>query len=267
MHNSLTRVQNVFGFFTSVAFAVACAIAVSVFLHPQSPAASLELRNVQVTKREEYAHVKFDLDAGMAPHRHDQDTAQEELTTPIFPLLDLTSLFSWNTKQIFLYITASYPSSNHSTIPPSESIIWDAIIPADNSPFHPNTYIHPPHKNDASSKSQKSKKTKRSFAASKPYPPGGSPGIVQLSNQKPKYQITDISGRLASRSNATLTLHWNVQPWVGALWWTNAKRYGLWEGRKGGETKFEFPALKGTEVKREELRTETGGERNRGSPA
>ncbi|KAI7379305.1 signal peptidase 22 kDa subunit, partial [Hortaea werneckii] len=217
MHNSLTRVQNVFGFFTSVAFAVACAIAVSVFLHPQAPAASLELRNVQVvkgrphyysTKREEYAHVKFDLDA------------------------DLTSLFSWNTKQIFLYITASYPSSNPSTIPPSESVIWDAIIPADNSPFHPNTYIHPTPKNDPSSK--KSKKTKRS-AASKPYPPGGSPGIVQLSNQKPKYQITDISGKLASRSDATLTLHWNVQPWVGALWWTNEKRYGLWAGRKGGE--------------------------------
>merc|ERR1711939_813988 len=220
MHNSLTRVQNVFGFFTSVAFAVACAVAVSVFLHPQAPAASLELRNVQVvkgrphyysTKREEYAHVKFDLDA------------------------DLTSLFSWNTKQIFLYITASYPSSNPSTIPPSESVIWDAIIPADNSPFHPNTYIHPTPKTDASSK-PKSKKTKRS-AASKPYPPGGSPGIVQLSNQKPKYQITD------------------------------EKRYGLWEGRRGGETTFEFPALKGTEVKKEELRTETGGERNRGSPA
>merc|ERR1711939_795920 len=132
--------------------------------------------------------------------------------------------------------------------------------------LHFNTYIHPTPKTDASNKSQKSKKTKRS-AASKPYPPGGSPGIVQLSNQKPKYQITDISGKLASRSNATLTLHWNVQPWVGALWWTNAKRYGLWEGRKGGETTFEFPALKGTEVKKEELRTETGGERNRGSPA
>lgn len=109
MHNSLTRVQNVFGFFTSVAFAVACAVAISVFLHPQAPAASLELRNVQVyvyrthwishagsmltsandsvkgrphyysTKREEYAHVKFDLDAGMAPHRHHhQDMADSE---------------------------------------------------------------------------------------------------------------------------------------------------------------------------------------------
>ena len=74
MHSSLVRVQNVFGYFTSVAFAVAAAIAVSVLLSPQSPSASLELKNVQVvkgrphyysTKREEYAHVRFDLDAGM----------------------------------------------------------------------------------------------------------------------------------------------------------------------------------------------------------
>ncbi|TKA81605.1 hypothetical protein B0A55_03563 [Friedmanniomyces simplex] len=72
MHNNLTRIQNVFGFFTSVAFAVAAAIAVSVVLSAQSPSASLELRNIQVvtgrphyysSKREEYAHVKFDLDA------------------------------------------------------------------------------------------------------------------------------------------------------------------------------------------------------------
>ena len=48
MHSSLVRIQNVFGFFTSVAFAVAAAIAVSVVLSPQTPSAKLELRNVQV---------------------------------------------------------------------------------------------------------------------------------------------------------------------------------------------------------------------------
>jgi signal peptidase complex subunit 3 len=73
MHSSLVRVQNVFGYFTSVAFAVAAAIAISVVLSPQAPEAGLQLRNVQVvkgrphyysTKKEEYAHVRFDLDAG-----------------------------------------------------------------------------------------------------------------------------------------------------------------------------------------------------------
>jgi len=177
----------------------------------------------------------------------------------------LTSLFSWNTKQLFLYITASYPSSTPSSIPDSEAVIWDAIIPASNAAWHQNTYIHPTPKITANLK--KSKSSKKTRDTGKPYPPGGSPGIVKLDNQKPKYQITDISGKIAERSNATLTLHWNVQPWVGALVWTNTKTYGRWQGRAGGEANFDFPPLKGTEVKKEELRTETGGERNRGSPA
>lgn len=48
MHSTVVRAQNVFGFFTSVAFTVAAAIALSVALLPQSPQASLELKNVQV---------------------------------------------------------------------------------------------------------------------------------------------------------------------------------------------------------------------------
>ncbi|KAK5116260.1 hypothetical protein LTR62_008587 [Meristemomyces frigidus] len=253
MHNTLTRVQNVFGFFTSVAFAVAAAIAVSVVLSAQSPSASLELRNVQVvkgrphyysTKREEYAHVKFDLDA------------------------DLSTLFNWNTKQIFAYITASYPSSDPSTIPPSEAIIWDAIIPANNALSHQNTYIHPYTKADTKTKPKKPTKKSKKDKTSKPYPAGTQPGILRLPNQKPKYQITDISSKIADRGNATLRLHWNVQPWVGALVWDNRKTVGRWQGLKGGETKFDFPALKGTEgIKKEDLKVETGGERNRGKPA
>ena len=65
-----------------------------------------------------------------------------------------------------------------------------------------------------------------------------------------------------------MSLHWNVQPWVGALIWTNTNSYGRWSGLKGGMDKFDFPPLKGSEtVKKDDLKTETGGERNRGSPA
>lgn len=176
---------------------------------------------------------------------------------------DLTSLFNWNTKQIFLYITASYPSSSPNTIPRSEAVIWDAIIPADNAPFHPNTYVHPTSK--STTRSKRDAKTRKTMKA---YPDGGSPGIVKLSNSKPKYQITDVTGKIAERTNATLSLHWNIQPWVGALVWTNRNTYGRWNGLKGGLDKFDFPALKSSEtVKKEDLKTETGGERNRGSPA
>ena len=184
---------------------------------------------------------------------------QSNLNSP-----DLTSLFNWNTKQVFVYITASYPSSSPSTIPPSELVIWDAIIPADDAPLHPNTYIHPTPKGTKQPKSKKGKK-----ATGKPYPAGGSPGIVKLNSQKPKYQITDVKGKIAERENATLTLHWNVQPYVGALVWDNRKTFGRWQALKGGESEtFTFPPLKGSEtVKPNELGTETGRENRRGSPA
>ena len=48
MHSALVRVQNVFGFFTTVAFCIAILVALSVTVSPQTPSASVELRNVQV---------------------------------------------------------------------------------------------------------------------------------------------------------------------------------------------------------------------------
>jgi len=48
MHSSLVRTQNVFGYFTTVAFVTALFVALSVLFTPQSPSASIQLRNVQV---------------------------------------------------------------------------------------------------------------------------------------------------------------------------------------------------------------------------
>ena len=48
MHSTLVRAQNVFGFFTTVAFCTALFTAFSVLLAPQTPAARVELRNIQV---------------------------------------------------------------------------------------------------------------------------------------------------------------------------------------------------------------------------
>lgn len=78
-----------------------------------------------------------------------------------------------------------------------------------------------------------------------------------------------MKGKIAERENATLTLHWNVQPYVGMLVWDNRKTIGLWKGLKGGVSEtFKFPSLKGSEtVKAGELGTETGRENRRGSPA
>jgi hypothetical protein len=71
-------------------------------------------------------------------------------------------------------------------------------------------------------------------------------GVLRLKGQKAKYQISDITGRLAERGNVTLSVGWNVQPWVGALLWAPAT--GAWP-RTGGSIvsseAFDFPALKG----------------------
>lgn len=48
MHSTLVRAQNVFGFFTTVAFCTALLTALSVLLSPQNPSASIELRNIQM---------------------------------------------------------------------------------------------------------------------------------------------------------------------------------------------------------------------------
>jgi len=48
MHSTLVRVQNVFGFFTTVVFCVGGLIALTALVAPSTPSAKLELRNVQV---------------------------------------------------------------------------------------------------------------------------------------------------------------------------------------------------------------------------
>ncbi len=48
MHSTLVRAQNVFGFFTTVAFAVAALIAFTDIITPRTPKASLSMSKVEV---------------------------------------------------------------------------------------------------------------------------------------------------------------------------------------------------------------------------
>lgn len=116
MHSTFTRVQNVFGFFTTVAFALGAFIAVTDVFAPRTPSASLiKPTNVQVvkgrphyysSKKEEYAILKFSLEA------------------------DLSSLFTWNTKNLFVYVTAEWPAAGGAAggNVTNEAVIWDSII-------------------------------------------------------------------------------------------------------------------------------------------
>ncbi|KAI8630139.1 signal peptidase subunit [Xylariaceae sp. FL1651] len=223
MYNSLTRLQNVFGFFTTVAFVVAAIIAASDFTSPRTPSATIKPTNVQVvkgrphyysSKKEEYAIIKFSLDA------------------------DLSSLFNWNTKQLFVYVTAEWPAApvagGDGTNQTNKAVIWDTIITSPSSDHLAN--IGPA-----------TLKKLRKSAAGKSIDP--SRGKLSLKNQKPKYQITHPTGKVAETDDVTLHVHYNVQPWVGMLTWNQDFDFALWKKMAQGISKaFELPAIKKKEA-------------------
>ncbi|PTU21058.1 hypothetical protein P175DRAFT_0438274 [Aspergillus ochraceoroseus IBT 24754] len=253
MYSTLNRAQAVFGFFTTVAIFVAGFAALSVVLFPTDGVTSkVQLKDVKVikgrphyysAKKEEYAQMRFDLDA------------------------DLSPLFNWNTKQLFVYVYASYSSSDKesSLLPNTQSIIWDTIIEAPESPYSFSNLRERlfPTKSSSSSSPRKTKAKKKKSSTSSsssssskktnsktPAAAAAAPGVLKLRDQKSKYQVSDITGRLAERANVTLSVGWNVQPWVGALWWAPGSGTVPHTAGVVGESKaFGFPALKGSKPK------------------
>ena len=50
---------------------------------------------------------------------------------------------------------------------------------------------------------------------------------------------------MANTGNVVLKVHYNVQPWVGALTWTPQIDFLKWRKQVGGVSKtFKFPGLK-----------------------
>lgn len=198
-------------------------------------------------------------------------------------MTDISNLFTWNTKQIFLYITATYPPTNTPSrvrppVPDTTAIIWDAILPHPLAPAHLNVYTYPQQQHSKSSKKDADVEKNQVEIL---------PGLLQLPSERPKYQLTSPTLRIASRQNVTLALNYNVQPWVGALTWASGTLAGSsadnwisnhwwssWRSMGGGArtSPFDLPALKNeTAAKqalgKEGLGTAKGREANRGSPA
>lgn len=158
------------------------------------------------TKKEEYASIRFSLDA------------------------DLSSLFTWNTKELFLYVTASWPEPGSSSNFTNRAVIYDQIITSPSSDHLANL-------------GPATKKKLLKSAAGKTIDP--SRGIIKLKNQKPKYQITHPSGRIAEARDLRLEVHYNVQPWVGILTWEQGRDFAKWKAMDGGVSeKFDLPPLK-----------------------
>ncbi|KAJ2493810.1 Signal peptidase complex subunit [Coemansia sp. RSA 2050] len=113
MYNLLQRLSGVTSFAMSTLMALVVIISLTTPFIPSSPMFEVSLHNVQTTtgramdpfdrtsRKAEYARLTFDLDA------------------------DLSSMFNWNTKLLFAFMTVDYATPGFET---NRAVIWDRII-------------------------------------------------------------------------------------------------------------------------------------------
>ncbi|KAF9030814.1 signal peptidase subunit [Hymenopellis radicata] len=110
MHSIISRINNVSAFLSSCLMCLLGAIALSSFVFTADPKGDLAIASVKVypaklqrypREKQEMAFVNFNISA------------------------DLTPLFNWNTKQLFLYLEAEY-ENNQGVL--NEVVIWDRIV-------------------------------------------------------------------------------------------------------------------------------------------
>ncbi|GAA5860934.1 hypothetical protein JCM8547_003893 [Rhodosporidiobolus lusitaniae] len=119
MHSSLQRLSNASALATTVLLTLLAAISCTTFILPAKlDRASLGVSHLNVVlgrssnyynrqaKEREFAFLKFDLNA------------------------DLTPLFNWNTKQVFVSLVADYSTKQYSA---NSVVVWDRIV---RSPKH-----------------------------------------------------------------------------------------------------------------------------------
>ncbi|KAF4613711.1 hypothetical protein D9613_007780 [Agrocybe pediades] len=110
MHNIFSRVNNVSAFLSSCMMTLLAAIALSSFLFTATPHGDLTISSIKVVasnarrypnKKQDVAFMNFNITA------------------------DLTPLFHWNTKQLFVYLQAEYTNKQGVK---NEVVIWDRIV-------------------------------------------------------------------------------------------------------------------------------------------
>ncbi|KAF8472989.1 signal peptidase 22kDa subunit [Russula ochroleuca] len=110
MHSIYARVNNVSATISTIVMVLLGAMALSSFVFNPHPTGSLEVTSVKVFagetrryphRRQEYAFVTFNITA------------------------DLSSLFNWNTKQLFVYLEAEYTNAKGVR---NEVVFWDRIV-------------------------------------------------------------------------------------------------------------------------------------------
>ncbi|KAF8644794.1 hypothetical protein AX16_008256 [Volvariella volvacea WC 439] len=110
MHSLIARVNNVSAFLSTCTMVLLGAIALSSLLFNADPKGEINVASVKV----------YNVKAQRYPHR------KQELAFVNFNITaDLTPLFHWNTKQLFLYLEAEYTNAQGIQ---NEVVIWDRIV-------------------------------------------------------------------------------------------------------------------------------------------
>ncbi|KAF8742678.1 hypothetical protein AX14_002907 [Amanita brunnescens Koide BX004] len=110
MHTSIARVNNLSALFSSCMMALLAAIALSSFVFSANPTGTIDITSLKVY------------------HANDRryHNRKQELTFVNFNITaDLSSLFHWNTKQLFVYLQAEHDSAQGDE---NAIVIWDRII-------------------------------------------------------------------------------------------------------------------------------------------
>ncbi|KAF9260344.1 signal peptidase 22 kDa subunit [Marasmius fiardii PR-910] len=117
MHSIFSRINNVSAFLSSCMMGLLLAISISSFLFTADPKGDLAIASVKVypskaprypRRKQELAFVNFNITA------------------------DLTPLFNWNTKQLFVSLEAEYENTQGVK---NEIVIWDRIVRSKDDAF------------------------------------------------------------------------------------------------------------------------------------
>ncbi|GJJ76501.1 signal peptidase complex subunit 3 [Entomortierella parvispora] len=114
MNSLQNRANSVMAFSLSAIFCLLGAIALSALLIPSHPSGSVALDSIKVvTGRYDKNWV-------------DYKTRDNQFANTVMKIdADLSSLFHWNTKQLFVYAVAEYSTKSH---PKNQIVLWDSII-------------------------------------------------------------------------------------------------------------------------------------------
>lgn len=111
MYSTFQRLQTFLGQLSTFGSILCVLIASTALFYPNTATSEVDVRLLNVVygraayagqdRVQDYATMRFDLDA------------------------DFRDLFNWNTKQVFVYLSASYPGSKFVD---NEIVLWDQII-------------------------------------------------------------------------------------------------------------------------------------------